>query len=394
MNPRVLQISTSLIREAASRKRPSSIDLGLGEPTLRPQREHLERAMRHIEEHGLKYTPNAGAPALREAIARHYAYPAMDQAHNVCVTVGSQEAMYVALKTLLDPTRDELLIVAPAFPSYEKMAALEGVATRSVVMAESDDFSFDPERIVGAIGVRTRAIVLCSPCNPTGRVLRKSAADALASALERRGGEPIWLIHDEIYREQTFVDDAAYLADRYAQTIVTNSLSKSNALTGLRLGWILGPSAFVTQAIKVHAWATSCADTFAQQVALGVFNAPGGLREHTQWYRERRQQLLAALRESGLRFIDPDGAFYVCVRLPEGSSSLKAAEELIERYDVVAIPGVAFGPPMEGWLRLSWVGPADRVRDGLLRIADYCSSRVILSEAARPRSRRPKDEGR
>jgi aspartate aminotransferase len=378
MNPRVIEIAASLIREVAAKKRPTSIDLGLGEPSLSPRREHLEHAMRYILEHGLKYTPNAGDPALREAVAHHYQYPGMNRADNVCVTVGSQEAMYATIKTLLDPARDELLIVEPAFPSYAKMAALEGIAVRGVAMRERADFAFDAEQIAGAIGERTRAIVVCSPCNPTARVASLGTTENLVRFLERRGGKPVWLIHDEIYREQTFVDNAGYFAASYPHTVVTNSLSKSNALTGLRLGWILGPSAFVAQAVKVHAWATSCADTFAQQVALHVFEAAGGVEEHAAWYRDRRHGLLAALRESGLRFIAPEGSFYVCVRLPEGWRSLRAAEELIDRYDVVAIPGIAFGDSMEGWLRLSWVGAAGRVRDGILRIAEYCAANQAI----------------
>jgi aspartate aminotransferase len=379
MNPRVRNIAASLIREVSGKKTATSIDLGLGEPSLLPNREHLESAMRYVTERGVKYTPNAGDPALRAAIARHYAYPKMDSAQNVCVTVGSQEAMYVAIKTLLDPARDELLIVEPCFPSYQKMAALEGIACRNVSMSEDQDFAFDAERIAGAIGERTRAVVICSPCNPTSRVISREAADALIAALQRRGSEPVWIIHDEIYREQIFVADVGEVARSYPYTIVTNSLSKSNALTGLRLGWLLGPSDFIEQAIKVHAWATSCADTFAQRVALHVFETPGGLQEHAAWYREHRATLLAALARSGLRYVAPEGTFYVCVRLPHGVGSMQAANELIERYDVVAIPGIAFGSAMEGWLRLSWVSSPERVATGLARIAEYCASLPVSS---------------
>jgi aspartate/methionine/tyrosine aminotransferase len=377
MNPRVLEVAPSLIRELSGKKKKTSIDLGLGEPALLPNVEHFQEAMRSVERRGIRYTPNAGDSALREAIARHYEYPKMDRAQNVCITVGSQEAMYVAIKTLLDPARDELLIVEPCFPSYQKMAALEGVAVRRIAMREEEDFAFDGERIGAAIGDATRAIVLCSPCNPTARVISSAAAECLVSHLERRAGEPIWLIHDEIYREQIFVDDAAKLARCYPHTIVANSLSKSNALTGLRLGWLLGPSSFIEQAIKVHAWLTSCADTFAQRVALHVFQTPEGLQEQAAWYREHRANLLFALRDSGLRFIAPEGSFYVCVRLPQEVRSLEAANELIEDYDVVTIPGIAFGPSMEGWLRLSWVASSERVAAGLLRIAEFCSAHAV-----------------
>jgi aspartate/methionine/tyrosine aminotransferase len=338
---------------------------------LLPALEHFEYAMQRTAREGVKYTANAGDPQLRSAIAAHYAYPGMDGAENACITAGSQEAMYVVQMTLLDPAVDELLVVEPAFPSYVKMATLGGVAVRTVSMLEDDGFAFDAERIVAGIGPATRAIVLCSPCNPTARVLRQDQAELLVEALRRRGGDPVWLIHDEIYREQCFVDDAADLANLYPYTIVTNSLSKSNALTGLRLGWILGPQAFVEQAVKAHAWVTSCADTFAQYVAMHIFETAGGIREHASWYERQREAVVAALRESGLPHVVPDGAFYACVGLPHGVDSLSASLALIDRHDVVAIPGRAFGAAMEGWLRCSWVAPADVVAEGFRRIADW-----------------------
>ena len=163
-------------------------------------------------------------------------------------------------------------------------------------MSDEDDFAFDADRIAAALNERTRAIVICSPCNPTARVMARAQAERLVRVLEARGGDPVWVIHDEIYREQTFVDDSGFFAEIYPHTIVTNSVSKSNALTGLRLGWILGPAAFIDEAIKVHAWATSCADTFAQRAALAVFATPGGLQEHFEWYAARHCELLAALQ--------------------------------------------------------------------------------------------------
>jgi len=376
VNPRVLEIESSLIRRVASHRRSTSIDLGLGEPSLMPNPEHFAFAMRYIEAHGIRYTPNAGEPALREAIARHYDYPGMHGAENVCVTTGSQEAMYVTIKTLLDAACDELLVVEPTFPSYIKMARLEGITVRGVAMHEADDFAIDAQRILDAIGERTRAIVICSPNNPTGRVLRNDQARLLVDALESRAGEPIWLIHDEIYREQSFVDDEAFLAERYPHTIVTNSVSKSNALTGLRLGWIIGPQAFVESAIKTHAWLTSCTDTFAQQVALHIFTELTGVNEHVSWYRAQWAGVMEALRASKLHFIPVDGSFYACVRLPQRVGSYDAAMQLIDEYDVLAIPGIAFGDVFDNWLRLSWVAPLDKVREGIKRVTAYVNDYV------------------
>ena len=371
MNPKVLEIPGSLIRQVAAKKRPTSIDLGLGEPTLLPTKAHFDYAMERVSREGVKYTANAGDLRLRESIAKHYAYPEMDRADNVCITAGSQEAMYVTLMTLLDPAVDELLVVEPAFPSYVKMATLGGVAVRTVSMLEDDGFAFDADRILAGIGPATRAIVICSPCNPTSRVLRRDQAEMLVDALQRRAGDPIWLIHDEIYREQCFVDDAVDLAALYPYTIVTNSLSKSNALTGLRLGWIIGPQSFLDQAVKAHAWVTSCADTFAQYVATSIFETEGALQEHAAWYGRHRNALVETLDASGVPFVAPDGAFYVAVRVPNGIASLDAAYALIEEQDVVAIPGRAFGESMEGWLRLSWVAPAEVVAEGVRRIAEW-----------------------
>ncbi|MGZ3574315.1 MAG: pyridoxal phosphate-dependent aminotransferase [Vulcanimicrobiaceae bacterium] len=375
VNPRVEQITGSLIREIAAKRKPGSIDLGLGEPSLLPNPSHLDAAMGYVREHGIRYTVNAGDPALRERIARHYGYPYLGHAANVCVTTGSQEAMYAVIKTLLDPARDELLIVEPAFPSYAKMAKLEGIEARTVAMSEADDFAYDPDRILAAVGPQTRAIVICSPCNPTARVISREATERIGAGLRKRGGEPVWVIHDEIYREQTFVEDAGYFASVYPHTIVTNSISKSNALTGLRLGWAMTPDALAPSIVKTHAWLTSCADTFAQQVALHIFSQPAGVAEHAQWYVQQQHAVVAALRESGLRFIVPEGSFYACVRLPGEVDSLAAAHELADRYDVIAIPGVAFGPSFAHWLRLSWVAPADSVREGVQRIAAYCEGK-------------------
>ena len=372
MNPRVAQISTSLIREIAAKRKPSSIDLGLGEPSLAPNPEHLQAGMQYALAHGLRYTVNAGDPVLREAIAKHYGYPSMRAAENVCITTGSQEATYAVLKTMLDPAQDELLVVEPVFPSYGKMAALEGVRVRCVSLREEDDFAFDAERIAAAVTERTKLIVICSPCNPTGRVITRQAVTDLGAALMRRGGDPVWVLHDEIYREQTFIHDAGYFAEHYPYTIVTNSISKSNALTGLRLGWTIAPTEVAARIVKVHAWLTSCADAFAQQVALHIFATPGALAEQTPWYAQRRSDVVALLNESGFRHIAPDGAFYACIRLA-GIDSLTAAHEIADRFDVIAVPGVAFGAAFSDWLRLTWVCPTERLREGLRRIHEFYS---------------------
>ena len=375
MNARIREIGGSVIREIAAKRKPTSIDLGLGEPSLLPNMQHLEKALEHVRERGLRYTVNAGDAALRRRIAEHYHYPQLSSAENVCITTGSQEATYAVLQTLLTPGKDELLIVEPAFPSYAKMATLQGATVRSVQMNEAENFAFDPERILAAVAPATRVIALCSPCNPTGRTISADAVAALAEGLQRRPGAPVWILHDEIYRELTYTGDAGYAAQRYAHTVVTNSLSKSNALTGLRLGWAMAPAAIAPHVVKVHAWLTSCADTFAQRVALEIFSTPDGLREHAAWYAQQRERVVETLRASGLRFIVPDGAFYACVKLPDEANSLVAAHVLADDYDVVAVPGVAFGACFAQWLRLTWVCSIEDFSEGLSRIGSFMTDR-------------------
>jgi aspartate/methionine/tyrosine aminotransferase len=368
VNPRLATIEPSLIRAIASKRRPSSIDLGLGEPTLLPQQRFIEAAARWVARNGVKYTANAGDADLRARIAEHYAYPAMADARNVCVTNGSQEAMYVAIKTLLDPARDAMLVVDPAYPAYAKIAQLEGIAVESVAMPAATGFAFDVDAIVAALTPATRLIVIGSPSNPTGRVLTRADAQRLADALGARGGEPVWVLHDELYRELTYVDDAGALGAVYPYTIAVNGLSKSNALTGMRIGWTIAPAPLCDEIVKVHAWLTSTASTFGQRVALGIFSEPGALAEQSAWYRTQRAAILTVLAASPLRFVEPDGAFYVCVKPPGITDSVAAAVQLVEHDDVVTIPGRTFGTTLEGWLRLSWVAPVDAFRTGLERI--------------------------
>ncbi len=358
-----------MIRALHSRKRPTSFDLGIGQPTLPPDMRYFEAATRWTAEHGCGYAPTAGDQKLREAIAAYYAYPGLDRAENVCVTVGSQEAVYTVMTALLDPRRDEVLIVDPAFMVYNKIARLLGVDHRTVELRAEDDFAFDPDLILSAIGPKTRMIVICSPSNPTGRVVSKAAVATIARALLERPGPPIYVLHDEIYRELRFTDDVGDFARHYPHTIAINSLSKSNAMPGLRLGWAIAPADAIAEVVKLHGWVASCASTFSQRVALEVFHARD-LHSHRFWYAEQRDRVLALLRSMGIRHVEPEGAFYVCIDV--GVADDRAfAGDLLERADVVAIPASIFSPNMRGWLRTSFVAPFDRYKEGLERLAAF-----------------------
>jgi len=375
VNPRVAAIEPSVIRALNDRKKPSSIDLGMGEPSLFPTMRYFELATQWVSEHGCRYSPNAGQAELREAIAEHYRYPNLDAAENAIVTPGSQEAVYIAIKALLDPAKDALMVVEPAFPSYAKCAQMEGIALERVPMVAQDGFAFDAERIAAAITPQTRMIVICSPSNPTARTMTRAQCEQLARALLARGGEPVYVLHDEIYRELLYADDAGWFAEIYPHTIVVNSLSKSNALTGMRIGWALAPKTVAPMMLRAHVYVVATSNTFAQRIALEIFRTPHGLEEHAAFYHEQRNAAARALDDAGLRYAPIDGSFYAAVHVGDGVATLPFAQQLLEEADVVAIPGSIFGASFEGWLRCSWVAPIERVREGFLRIAGKATVR-------------------
>ena len=197
-------------------------------------------------------------------------------------------------------------------------------------------------------------------------MISKATAQKLADGLLARGGKPVYVLHDEIYRELRYTDDVGEFGKVYPYTVAVNSLSKSNALTGLRLGWIIAPSDVMPSIVKFHGWATSCASTFAQRVAYGIFSA-NELHVQREWYAAQKDAAVALARESGLEFIEPDGAFYICLNVG-ADDTMAFAERLLSERDVVAVPAHIFSPIMRGWLRTSFVGSRADIAEGYARI--------------------------
>jgi aspartate/methionine/tyrosine aminotransferase len=374
LNPGLLAIPGSVIRAIAALKQPGDIDLGLGEPTLPVDPGPFHTAVEWVARNGCPYTPNAGDPVLRALIARRCGHPGLDQPEHVCVTIGSQEALYLAIKTVCDPARDEVLVVGPCYPAYEKLCALEGVAVRRVELPADTHFAPDADRVLAAIGPATRLVVLASPANPTGRVWGDDALQALAEGLLARGPQRPWVVVDEVYRALCYVPAPRSLSHWYDRTLVVNSLSKSHALTGLRLGWLLAPVEVAQAAVKAHQFVVTAASTFSQRVAVAVLDSEAPLDLHRPHYETVRSPMLARARELGLHHVPPEGAFYMMVALPPhlAADSRTACLSLLEAHRVVTVPGVAFGA--EGWLRLSWVAPPATLDEGLVRLAAFFSS--------------------
>jgi aspartate/methionine/tyrosine aminotransferase len=374
MNPVLSGIPPSLIRELNARKKPGDIDLGMGEPTLKPDVRSFEAATEAVRREGCPYSPNAGYPDLRAAVAAYHGFPERGGAENVVITVGSEEALYLAIKAVLDPARDEALIVEPCYLAYPKLCALEGIRHRTVALDGDDGFRPSAARVLAGLGPATRMIILNSPNNPTGRVWPEVELRALADGLAARPGPPVWVLSDEVYRELYFTPEPpASIGQMWPYALVAGSLSKSNALTGLRLGWLVGGPKAIAAATKVHQLVNTAASTFSQMVAREVFAGAANLGAHRAHYAERLEVVAGLMKRNGIGWVRPEGAFYCMVRLPMAleHDSLAAAEALLEAHHVVATPGRAFGGTGEGWLRLSWVAEPDDLRAGIERIAAF-----------------------
>jgi aspartate/methionine/tyrosine aminotransferase len=373
-NSRLLNIAPSGIRAIHERKRATSVDLGIGEPSLKPDMAPLEAAVAWVREHGCPYTTYAGLPELRELVAGVYGGKFFQTSANVCVTNGSQEAIYLSIKTLAEPGRDEVLVTNPGYPVYHKVCELEGITWRSVELVAADGFTPRAAPILAALTAKTRVIVLATPANPTGAVMPPSEVCELARGLAARPGPPVYLVVDEVYRELTYAAEPyTSFADLYPHTLLVESLSKSCALTGLRIGFLIGPADVVQAAARIHSLMLMSASQFGQRVALEIFRDPIRLRAQVPWYVDQRRATLDAVAANQLSAIEPAGAFYVLVRLPErlAADSTAAAYELLDKADVVTVPGAVFASNTEGYLRVTWAASREAVIEGLRRIAEF-----------------------
>lgn len=369
---RLRGIEKSMIRQLFDRARPGSINLGLGEPDL-PTPDCIRRAaVRVIQEEQNGYTTHAGLAALRQLIAADY--PRLNATpDNVIVTAGSQEALYLALMTLVDEG-DEVLLPDPGFVAYPTIVRMAGGRPVFYRLPARDGFAFDAEDFRRRLTPRTKAVVVISPSNPTGRALSRADLAAMADALR---DSDAYVISDEIYREIYFGEERpASISEQHAaarRSIVISGLSKSMSMTGWRVGWMCGAPEVVKSALVLHGYVTTCASTVSQKAALAAWTeeAEKARNETRRIFRARRDELLSLIaRELKLPAVAPDGAFYLMLDVSalEGSS-LEVAERLLE-HGVITVPGSAFGAEGEGYLRLSFCADAAQLAEGIKRIKE------------------------
>lgn len=367
-------VGISLIRRVLEAASPDAINLGFGEPTFDTPRSIVLAAHASLDESRLGYTATAGLPTLRSAIAA-YSGEFLD-AESVLVTVGSQEALFVALMAWVDPGQ-EVLVPDPGFPAYEAITRLAGATPVAYPLTAATGFRFDAQALEPLVSSRTRAIVLNSPANPTGGII---PAEELRKVEAIAARHDLLVVSDEVYREIYFDARPPSYLDVSDDGIVVSSLSKSASMTGWRLGWAVGSRERLAPVRVVHQYAVTCAPTHSQAAALAAFGEEAK-RDAASFRRrllERRDLLASLVRERlGLTPHVPEGAFYMLVEAAPGGDSVKVAMDLVERAKVIAIPGAAFGEETSRYLRLSFSVGEDTMREGIERLREGLALRII-----------------
>ena len=356
------------------------IDFTLGDPDLQPLQPIKEAACRAILEGKTKYSQNAGLLPLREIISQRYrrreglTYSAQEE---VIVTVGAMEGLYLSLLSLLNPG-DEVIIPAPYYVNYVQMVLMCHAIPVIVSPEARMGLTFNIQNIEKAITTRTRAIIINTPANPSGKVLNAEQTTQLANIAIHHD---LVVIADEVYRCLVY-DNREYHSivcenDMHERTILVNSLSKEFCMTGYRLGYVVGPSEVISAMIKLQENVAACASLPSQYAAI---EALGGKyddeRNMVDVFRKRRDILVEGIRAIPLLDCEvPEATFYLMVNISKTNmTSVTFAEELLKSVHVALVPGITYGECCDHYVRIAFTMDEDKIREGLRRITLFCNT--------------------
>lgn len=377
-NKQVGKIQVSLIRQFDEKVSaiPNMLKLTLGEPDFNTPEHVKDAGKAAITNNFSHYTGMSGLIDVRKAAAAfvkekynlNYA-----PASEVLVTVGATEAIAASLLSVLNPG-DKVLLPAPIYPGYEPVITLAD-AEPIYMDTTSTDFVLKPEMIDAAMaehGDKVKAIVLNYPSNPTGVTYNREEVKAIADTIRKYD---IFVISDEIYSELTYdgthVSIAEYLRE---QTILINGLSKSHAMTGWRIGFIFAPEAFNAEIMKTHQYLVTAASTISQKAAVeALLEGINDTELMKPEYIQRRDFLYEKMTSLGFKVAKPHGAFYIFAKIPADAEqdSMKFCLDLAETAHLAIIPGIAFGPEAEGYVRLSYAASMADLKEAMQRLEKY-----------------------
>lgn len=344
----------------------------VGEPGFPTPKPIIEAAKEQLEKGRTKYTRGQGSPELCDAVAKHLLKTSgiMTSGENVLITPGAKQALLYAYMITLNQG-DEAILLSPSWASYEPMISLIGSVPVNVPVHRTD-FHPDMEAIRSAITERTRTIMINSPCNPTGAVYsRAEIAEIVEIAVEN----DLWIISDEIYSRLIWNGvehvSPATLDGGAERTIVISGWSKTWAMTGMRVGFLTGPSSVVKAALKCQANSASHIPTFMMEAARVALDCDDEVEEFSIAYRNRRNLMMGGLSDiPGLRIVDPEGAFYLFVDVTgTGMTDIEFADGALEA-GVQLIPASLITGG-EGFVRISYAAPEADIKEGIKRIRGW-----------------------
>lgn len=351
------------------------VSLGVGEPDFVTSWSVREAAISSLEEGYTSYTANAGLLELREEIANymnkqfHVSYDPKDE---IIVTVGASEGIDIAMRAILNPG-EEVIVVEPCFVAYAPMVALAGGIPVTVQALPENDFKIKAEQIEELITPKTKAVLICSPNNPTGTVLGKEDLEAIAKVVKKYD---LVVISDEIYAELAYDEEYTSFAaidGLKERTILLNGFSKAFAMTGWRLGFVCAPKEISKAMLKIHQYALMCASTMAQYAGIEALrHGMQDVEEMVRSYRRRRNYIVKSFNEIGLDCHNPGGAFYAFPSIRKtGLSSQEFAEKLLMEEKVAVVPGDVFGESGEGHIRCSYASSMEQLQEAIRRIERF-----------------------
>lgn len=352
---------TNLAKEA-----PGCVMLTIGEPDFDTPEAIKVAAVAALEANQTHYAPNQGTEALRKAVAEYETGRGMPcTAEQVMITVGATGALFTALLGVLNPG-EEVIIPTPAFSLYDTITTIAGGKPVALDIAK-DGFQITRQALEAVITDKTKAIVLNSPNNPTGTVL---SADSLAAVKQVVQGRPIYIICDNVYNQLCYgpCPDLSLDADLRDQVLLCQSFSKPYAMTGWRVGYLVGPREVMDRLLLLHAAQVAAVPTFVQSACVAALRED--VSSMRQEYRKRRDYVMQRLQGMGLEFPKPEGAFYIFVDISRfGMTGEVFCERLIREAAVAAVPGSCFGA--EGYVRLSYCCDFHRLTLGMDRLESF-----------------------
>ncbi len=358
--------------------RDDIISLGVGEPDFPTPWLMREEAYYHLEKGHTSYTSNWGLAELREAVAQYLEKYRLSYSpeNEILITIGVSEAVDAVLRAILNPG-DEIIICEPCYVSYQPLAAL---CDTKLVHFDTSKTGFYPtaEELEKVITPKTKALMICSPNNPTGRMIPREELEKIAALVQKH---QIWVLSDEVYCELVY-DGREHCSigsfpGMKPYTVVLNGFSKSFAMTGWRIGYMCCPADLMEQVYKLHQYSTICAPIMSQYAALeGLRSGSAEVEKMRVSYQQRRNLMYKAFTEMGLPVSEPEGAFYIFPDIRKtGLTSEQFAQKLIENYQVAVVPGTVFGEGGEGFIRCCYATEIGKLKEALRRmarmIADY-----------------------